>query len=456
VVVVVVVVVLRLLLRLPNSLTPLPRYHVFELFIILLFFAQVSVVLYHIHRQCTAEVFFVDWERAKAGGGRQGQGNNQSISAWRTILVANEWNKLQSTRRTSLEFTLVLVAFFLLGLDLQYSATAQPDLDDRSPGPINTVLRFCNTTWWYLLVTLAQFLYQWLIYERLFGDFVAQKFIDLCTIAKVSVIAMDEAYHGFYLHCDSPHANADDSMATLTQQLLLEENSERTARGLDPQNAPHLQTFELFASARWRLMWETYYVRAVGGGGGGGRGNSQFGGPRGGPGGGGGPNGGPNGGGGGPGVIEQMISGGQREVRRQMLQQRHSKAAAVEKVKQFLQEFFKKNLKNRDLDWKIVHPDGYVTVLPLLRLLLLRPAAAAAAAAAAAVATLLLTTATTTTTTATASTTELTPPLSGTNESWTAPRWRSPRACRRACCTRTRCSGGRRCSSSASSTTCSL
>ena len=36
-------------------------------------------------------------------------------------------------------------------------------------------------------------------------------------MAKISVLVLDERYHGYYLHCDSPaHAHADTDMATLT------------------------------------------------------------------------------------------------------------------------------------------------------------------------------------------------------------------------------------------------
>ena len=31
------------------------------------------------------------------------------------------------------------------------------------------------------------------------------------------MLVLDERYHGYYLHCDSPHAHADTDMATLTQ-----------------------------------------------------------------------------------------------------------------------------------------------------------------------------------------------------------------------------------------------
>lgn len=34
---------------------------------------------------------------------------------------------------------------------------------------------------------------------------VCARFVDLATMAKVSVLILDEKYHGWYLHCRSPY-----------------------------------------------------------------------------------------------------------------------------------------------------------------------------------------------------------------------------------------------------------
>jgi meckelin len=42
----------------------------------------------------------------------------------------------------------------------------------------------------------------------------------------VSLIVLDEQYHGYYLHCRSPHAYADGTMAELVEMLHKEEAGE--------------------------------------------------------------------------------------------------------------------------------------------------------------------------------------------------------------------------------------
>jgi meckelin len=38
------------------------------------------------------------------------------VSVWRTLLVANEFNELSTVRTVSVEWTLILVGFVLIGL----------------------------------------------------------------------------------------------------------------------------------------------------------------------------------------------------------------------------------------------------------------------------------------------------------------------------------------------------
>lgn len=90
----------------------------------------------------------------------------QQVSVWRTLLVANEFSELQTQRRSNPSFTLVFLAFFLIGLRLQYNATWQPDLNDLSANKLNVVLRFANETFFWLAISAAQYLWKFVIYER--------------------------------------------------------------------------------------------------------------------------------------------------------------------------------------------------------------------------------------------------------------------------------------------------
>ena len=183
----------------------------------IMFFFQLLYVCAFIWKQGTADIFFLDWEPADPKKGK-------TVSVWRSILVANEWVSMMTVRRTSIEFSLFWIAFFLLGLKLEYNATQQPNINDISSGDVNIILRFANTTWWWLVMASTQLLWKMFIGERYLGEPPEQRFIDFCTIAKISVLVLEGKYHGYYLHCRSPHQFSDGSMSELVEMLHKEES----------------------------------------------------------------------------------------------------------------------------------------------------------------------------------------------------------------------------------------
>src|SRR3546814_8753375 len=52
--------------------------------------------------------------------------------------------------------------------------------------------RFASTTWWWLMLSLIQIVWRWFVHDRYFGQPLAGRFIDLCTLAKVSVVLLPE------------------------------------------------------------------------------------------------------------------------------------------------------------------------------------------------------------------------------------------------------------------------
>jgi len=239
-------------------------YYVFYANMHVMFFLQLTYVLVMIYRQCKADLFFIDWEPSKvtADGKQSRQGG---VSVWRTILVANEWTELQTIRKTDIRFTLMFLALILLGQGLDYNATLQPDLDNKSPGPLNVILRFANTTFFWLILSYGQYLWRFMIAERYLGEPPERLFVDFCTIAKISVIVLDEKYHGYYLHCRSPHQYADGTMTELVEMLHKEEAGLTTDRSLDGA-PPEVQTFQIFVSGEWRTSFDKIKDAMVGAG----------------------------------------------------------------------------------------------------------------------------------------------------------------------------------------------
>lgn len=225
-------------------------YYPFYTVLVTMWVAQTISVLQLVYDQCANDVFFLDWESPRATDDDAPQ-----VSVWRTLFIANEWNELQTERRASLTLTLLGLGLVLLGFGFEHHATPQPHLDDRDPGHHNMVLRFANTTWWFVIFTLAQLAWKHAIYERYVAEPKAQAFVDMCTMAKIAVFVLDHEYHGWYIHGDSPYPHADDTMAELKRHLGNEANSESVGRGLDPR-LPDLQTFRLWLTPAFRAAWD--------------------------------------------------------------------------------------------------------------------------------------------------------------------------------------------------------
>ncbi len=124
---------------------------------------------------------------------------------------------------------------------------------------------------------MIQLLWKKGIQERYLGEPPEQKFMDLATVAKISVLLLDEKYHGecvwailanleneyplllnqtkpnqtkpnqttgWYLHCRSPYPQSDVPMREISDQLNKESCGLTTDRGLEgcPKD---MQSFEV-------------------------------------------------------------------------------------------------------------------------------------------------------------------------------------------------------------------
>ena len=136
-------------------------YYPFTVMIHVLTFFQFTYVCFIVHRQINADIFFLDWEPSKNKVGER----KTNVSVWRTILVANEYAEMQTKRKTDIKFTLFFIVLILIGLKYQFNATQQPDVLNLSDGQQNVLLRFAETTFWWIIFTFGQYLWKFLIYE---------------------------------------------------------------------------------------------------------------------------------------------------------------------------------------------------------------------------------------------------------------------------------------------------
>ena len=191
-----------------------------------------------------SDVIFIDWERPirKGGGG---------VSMWRTVLIANEWNRMQTRRKNSVEFSLILVGFFMYGLDQYNNASPQPNFDNAHHGHTNVALQFANNVMFWGMASLSQYVWRFLLYERYITEPPSTKFIDLCTVCNISCFVLMDHCKSYYLHCRSPYQSAECAMDELLEQLTKEANGFAIDRGLDGASKG-CQVFDLFTSSMFR------------------------------------------------------------------------------------------------------------------------------------------------------------------------------------------------------------
>lgn len=71
------------------------------------------------------------------------------------------------------------------------------------------------------------------------------EFVDLCTVANISMIMFNEELRGYYIHGKSPSGGADVSAEKLRLNIVNEKQGKATIRGIHPSYAD-AQTFEIF------------------------------------------------------------------------------------------------------------------------------------------------------------------------------------------------------------------
>ncbi|PNF39238.1 hypothetical protein B7P43_G17631 [Cryptotermes secundus] len=232
---------------------------------------QIVEVIHLIWRQSSIDIFFIDWERPRACSSMAQSRSQltstvsdnleQPVSIWRTYFVANEWNEIQTTRKTSLFFQLVLTVFVLKVIGVEHWAVADPEvhtappeyMEDSSASPI---CRFAVGVMTYLIIYLLQRLFMVLVYERYIKNSI-QDFVDICSLANISVFILALENYGFYIHGRSAHGFADTDMQTIMRQLQREEEDLCGHRGLLP--GTDQQTFQMAIP----LQLRSYYQKVM-------------------------------------------------------------------------------------------------------------------------------------------------------------------------------------------------
>ncbi|KAH0517635.1 Meckelin [Microtus ochrogaster] len=188
--------------------------------------------LHKLISQITIDIFFIDWERPKGKVLKavEGEGGVRSatvpVSIWRTYFVANEWNEIQTVRKTNPLFQVLSTLFFLEVVGFKTLALMDSSSSlSRDPSdyvaPYSRILRYAVATAIWLVIGIIQVFFFGAFYERFVEDKIRQ-FVDLCSMSNVSVFLLSHRCFGYYIHGRSVHGHADTNMEEMNMNLKRE------------------------------------------------------------------------------------------------------------------------------------------------------------------------------------------------------------------------------------------
>jgi len=171
---------------------------------------------------------------------------DRGVSAWRSLFIVNELNERLASTRTSSHITWLAMAALLEGFGWKNGARWYPSFDGGAAieaASYNPILQLALGTLVWLFILLLQ-----LIARRLgaiaWGNSLLE-FVDVCSVANVSVFFLDEPFHGYYIHGKAPTSRGEWCHSELAKALHDESKGIGFPRGLAGENHS-CQTFEVF------------------------------------------------------------------------------------------------------------------------------------------------------------------------------------------------------------------
>ncbi|CAF0754578.1 unnamed protein product [Adineta steineri] len=229
---------------------------VFRILLIVSFALKTIDIIHLIIRQATIDIFFIDWERPKAG-------DINHVSAWRTYFVANEFNEIQTFRRIHVSFHLLFVLFLLKVINLENLALAGPDITLSAPtfdgnytAEYNRIFRIGIAFPVLLGTGFIQYFFYIIFYQRFIENKI-MNFIDLCSVSNISVFILDQNRHGYYIHGRSPHGTTDVNMKDMLMNLERESRMLSGTRGLQANSTE--QIFIMKINRTFRMQYDLLF-----------------------------------------------------------------------------------------------------------------------------------------------------------------------------------------------------
>lgn len=214
-------------------------------------------------KQTDVDIFFIDWEKQKMVNQEihKKMLNDPDVnkgSVWRSLLVANEYNEMVCERYINVELLFLLYGMFMVGFDIErYSANTPYFTTDIGEVSLNKVLKYFLSN--VFLVGSGLILY---VLRKLLSFKIPTSltnFVDLCSVANISIFIQDSPYHGYYIHGQNPFGSSEGTVEDLLNSFKKEEKGNSKGRGLVPNDKTELQTYEIFIPYKLRRFYDKNY-----------------------------------------------------------------------------------------------------------------------------------------------------------------------------------------------------
>ena len=218
-------------------------------------------MFFRIYEQINCDVFFIDWEHEKdILETVMGKTTNKPYkSPWRSIHIVNQFNLLQKSRTISINFCFIIFIMFYYSKHLRWDIYTHlvPNVSWAENSPSHFILlHFLGTSILFIAGT-AQY-----VLRRIIQPWVptnTTEFLDLCSVANVSVLILQDSLRGYYIHGQSPLGKADTTLQELIRFLEEESKGKIKGRGISDDKNDNLQTYEIYLSYTMRQIYDGLY-----------------------------------------------------------------------------------------------------------------------------------------------------------------------------------------------------
>lgn len=128
------------------------------------------------------------------------------MSVWRKLFVANEFNELQTIRRTSFEFSLFFIWFLIEICGFKKMATQEPAFRDDPTIPVNIFLHCYMILFLWFIVTSLQLVWNYAIYVYIIIFLLVVLLLFIHLYSKDSLKNQKNLYFSIYVQLQRYHS----------------------------------------------------------------------------------------------------------------------------------------------------------------------------------------------------------------------------------------------------------